>query len=131
MESECFERSFKKQGISFKEKEKKNQRCLKYFRTLVDKGKDVEEIFKLQKLKRDENKQNGELSKRLDLLEEKTESELQRTHAYTTTHFNFQLYTLVHSARTCAFCPKFKCTHNRMFLILIFLKDFSSVAFCQ
>ena len=28
-------------------------KCLKYFRTLLDQGKDVEKIFKLQKLKRE------------------------------------------------------------------------------
>ena len=96
VESECNRRSYKAKG-SWLVIKKKAKRCRKYFKTLVEKGKDVKEILKFQKLKREENKQNGELSKRLDLLEEKTESELQRTHAYTTTHF--QLYTLVHSVR--------------------------------
>ena len=53
------------------------RKCLKHFRILVEKGKDIEKIFKLKReRKKNENKQNGKLSKRLDLLEEKTESEL-------------------------------------------------------
>ena len=56
-------------------KRRKNPRkCLKHFRILVEEGKDVEEIFKLEReQKKIENNQNGELSKRLDLLEEKTD----------------------------------------------------------
>ena len=47
-------------------KEKKRLKCIKYFRTLVEKGLDVEKILD----------KNNELIERLDLLEEKTESEL-------------------------------------------------------
>ena len=58
-------------------KRKNPRKCRKHFRILVNEGKDVQEIFKLEReRKKIENKQNGELSKRLDLLEEKTESEL-------------------------------------------------------
>ena len=58
-------------------KRKNPRKCRKHFRILVKEGKDVQEIFKLEReRKKIENKQNGELSKRLDLLEEKTESEL-------------------------------------------------------
>ena len=75
-------------------KRKNPRKCRKHFRILVKEGKDVQEIFKLEReRKKIENKQNGELSKRLDLLEEKTESELRwifsRTHECTTGHFNF------------------------------------------
>ena len=73
VDSECNKRSHNVKGSKVV-KEKKKLRCRKYFRTFVDKGKDMKTVF--EKLKRDENKQNGELSKRLDLLEEKTESEL-------------------------------------------------------
>ena len=92
-----FQLFLKKRKKNLRPKAKKIDKCMKYFKTLVEKGKDVEKILQLKKLKRDENKQNGELSKRLDMLEEKAESELRRifsrTQACTTTHFNFQLYT--------------------------------------
>ena len=52
------------------------RKCVKYFRTLIEKGKDVEKIFQFQKLKRDhcksrrckkrqqkKNLTNGELGK--------------------------------------------------------------------
>ena len=116
VESECNRRSYKAKG-SWLVIKKKAKRCRKYFKTLVEKGKDVKEILKLQKLKREENKQNGELSKRLDLLEEKTESEL---HAQP----HISIFGSKHIARTCALCPKFKCSHTHMLLILIFLKVF-------
>ena len=60
-------------------KRRKNTiKCYKHFKILVEQGKDVEKIFELKReRKKNENKQNGELSRRLDLLEEKTESELQ------------------------------------------------------
>ena len=54
-------------------------KCIKYYRNLFEKGKDVKKTFKFQKLEREQKQnknQNGELSKRLDLLEKKTESEL-------------------------------------------------------
>ena len=75
-------------------------KCIKYYRTLVEKGKDVKKIFESQKLEREQKKkkkQNGELSKRLDLLEKKTESELRwvfsHTHACKPAYFNFWLYS--------------------------------------
>ena len=54
------------------EKERKNKKEHQLTivgRARLEEGKDIEE---------DENKQNGELSKRLDLLEEKAESELRQ-----------------------------------------------------
>lgn len=88
--------NFFKQRKKLRARPKKIAKCMKYFETLVEKGKDVEKILKLKKLKREENKRSGELSKRLGLVEEKTESKLRRifshTQACTTTHFNFQLY---------------------------------------
>ena len=81
-------------------------KCIKYYRTLVEKGKDVQKIFESKKLEREQKKkkkQNGELSKRLDLLEKKTESELQwifcHTFACTPAHFNFWFYS--HCLRVC------------------------------
>ena len=66
VENECYVRwgSFSK--IPWKEK--KRLKCIKYFRTLVERGKDVEKIL---------DKKN-ELGERLDLLEEKTESEFRQ-----------------------------------------------------
>ena len=54
---ECLKRSSKAKG-SEGTREKKKKECKKYYRTLVEKGRDVEEIFKFQKLKKDESKQN-------------------------------------------------------------------------
>ena len=75
-------------------------KCIKYYRTLVEKGKDVKKMFEFQKLETEQKKnqnQNGELSKRLDLLEKKTESELRwvfsHTHACKPAYFNFWLYS--------------------------------------
>ena len=93
MESEC-------------RKRKNPLKCIKYYRTLVEKGKDVAKIFGNQKLESVQKKnQNGKLSKRLDLLEKKTESELRwifihmhactpaHLHTCTPAHFNFWLYS--------------------------------------
>ena len=88
-------------------KRRKNPgKCIKHYRTLIEKGKDVEKIFEFQNLEKEQKKkknQNGELSKRLDLLEKKTESELRWTfnhsHACTLAHFNFRLYS--HCLRVC------------------------------
>ena len=52
---ECLKRSSKANG-SEGTSEKKKQECKKYYGTLVEKGRDVEEIFKIQKLKKDESK---------------------------------------------------------------------------
>ena len=54
---ECLKRSSKANG-SEGTREKKKQKCKNYYRTLVEKGRDVVEIFKFQKLKKNENKQN-------------------------------------------------------------------------
>ena len=85
------------------------RKCLKHFRILVEKGKDVEKIFKLKReQKKIEKNQNGELSKRLDLLEEKTESELRWIFSHT---HAFQ-FLAIHTSK--------KCTHSRTFLFLYF-----------
>ena len=52
---ECLKRSSKTKG-SEGTREKMKQKCKKYYRTLVEKGRDVEKIFKIQKLKKDESK---------------------------------------------------------------------------
>ena len=86
---------------------------MKYFSTLVEKGKDVEEIFKLEReQKKIGNKQNGELSKRLDLLEEKTESELRWIFSHT---HAFQ-FLAIHTSK--------KCTHSRTFFFLHIFEGF-------
>ena len=108
-ETECNKRSHKVKG-SRDHKEKERSRCRKYFTTLVEKGKDVKEFIERQKLKRDENKQNVKLEKRLDLLEEKTESELHTN--CTTAHFNFCLEA--HCWNMCI-VSKIQRTHTHMF----------------
>ena len=40
-------------------KRKNKSKCMKYFRTLVERGKDVEKIFKSQKLKRERCESKG------------------------------------------------------------------------
>ena len=84
---------------------------MKYYGTLVEKGKDVEKFFEFQKLEREQKKkkkQNGELSKRLDLLEIKTESELRWIFSHT---HAFQ-FLAIHTSK--------KCTHSRTFLFSYF-----------
>ena len=78
-----FQIFLKQQKKFLRGRPKKIAKCMKYFETLVEKGKDVEKILKLKKLKREENKQSGELSKRLGLVEEKTESKLRRIFSHT------------------------------------------------
>ena len=53
--SECLKRSSKAKG-SEGTREKKKQECKKYYENLVEKGRDVEKIFKFHKLKKEESK---------------------------------------------------------------------------
>ena len=55
-------------------------KCLKYFRTLLNQGKDLEKIFKLQKLKKErcEGKKCKNIKQKEKKLEKKLKRELQK-----------------------------------------------------